>query len=225
VSVRGPSRATLVFVCANAIACGTLLAASDEHVGDDTDASSTQGADATGDVATGTGDGGATVQVDPGAIADASKADAGEAGFPAGSTIFAGTGHAYLVVVTSAGITWTAAKAEAEALGGHLVTITSDAENDFVHALAESVSGAWKFQNPNHFGPWVGAFQPAGSTEPNGGWRWVTAEPFFSKWHNGEPNDDGPEHFGHYYGYPNRTKLWADGPDTTRIVSYVVEFE
>src|SRR5215212_9187670 len=78
-------------------------------------------------------------------------------------------GHWYQVVV-SGPFTWYAARSYAESLvyagnRGHLATITSAAENEFILA------------NISEIELWIGAYQERGAPdywEPGGGWRWVT---------------------------------------------------
>jgi len=56
---------------------------------------------------------------------------------------------------------------------GHLVTITSEAENQF---LIDTFGVELKDR-------WIGSYQVDGSMEPNGGWRWVTGEPWdYTNW-------------------------------------------
>lgn len=100
------------------------------------------------------------------------------------------TDHAYEVVYTSA-MTFDQAKAYAEGLtlqgvAGHLVTITSQAEQDFVESLNAP-------QNA-----WIGAYQagyPLPDDESDGlhaadGWTWITGEPWaYTAWSANEPND------------------------------------
>jgi hypothetical protein len=94
----------------------------------------------------------------------------------------------------SDGLDWFAARARADARGGYLATVTSDAENNFVLLAASDIRG-WTILNgppPYCLGPWLGGFQPSDAVEPSGDWRWVTDEPWsFDKWwapaH--EPND------------------------------------
>jgi hypothetical protein len=69
-------------------------------------------------------------------------------------------GHSYYRSTGSA--TWTAAKTACENMGGHLVTISNTAENNFI--FNQWSSG------------WIGYYQDktgAFYTEPNGGWRWT----------------------------------------------------
>jgi len=98
-----------------------------------------------------------------------------------------GNGHLYQLVRTPRGesVDWFQAAAAASAMGGHLATIHSAAENEFVFALTGD-SSKW----PNYVGPWIGGFQPEGSCEPACGWRWVNGEPWdWTNWIPGEPND------------------------------------
>ena len=65
-------------------------------------------------------------------------------------------GHLYYLLTTN---TWTGAEAEAVSLGGHLITISDAAENDWVCTNFLNYAG----------GPralWIGLFQPPGSPEP-----------------------------------------------------------
>jgi len=97
-----------------------------------------------------------------------------------------------LVTIASEGITWTEANRRAIAAGGHLVTITSKAENDFVFALVDHPE-YWERMDkgPWMMGPWIGGVQAEGAREPDGGWQWVTGEPFaFTNWIPGDPNDN-----------------------------------
>ena len=88
-----------------------------------------------------------------------------------------GNGHWYEYVAGNE--TWTSARVDAagrtfDGLPGHLATLTSAAENDFI------------FQ---HFSPvqaWIGGYQDRNApdySEPAGGWRWVTGEPWvYTNW-------------------------------------------
>lgn len=140
-------------------------------------------------------------------------------------------GHRYLAVVEDAPISWLEAAQRAEALGGHLVTITSAEENDFVFGLVDTP----EFWSPNGLhGAWLGGYQPAGSAEPGGGWRWVTDEAFdFTAWNSGEPNEaGGGENALHFHIPNNLVPVWNDIRHDADIVdpdlafaSYVVEFD
>ncbi|HEX2750541.1 MAG TPA: lectin-like protein, partial [Verrucomicrobiales bacterium] len=90
-------------------------------------------------------------------------------------------GNAHLYQRLEVPMSWTEADATCRALGGHLATIDSEAENDFIYQTmaAEYVC-------------WLGARRHADST-----WRWTTGEPFeWTRWAAGEPsNTDNVENF------------------------------
>ena len=90
-------------------------------------------------------------------------------------------GHTYQVVTT--GLSFTDAKAAAEAVGGYLVIINSQAENDFVYGLLSNAGitttaadgGGAKYV-------WIGASDA--TTE--GAWQWVDGTALsFSNWGSG----------------------------------------
>lgn len=83
------------------------------------------------------------------------------------------TGHYYEGVTVPEGITWDEAKAQAEAMGGHLATLNSFGEATFV---------ATNFSE-NGSGPWIGARSDdpndiSGDGEEERTWGWVTGESF-----------------------------------------------
>ena len=94
-------------------------------------------------------------------------------------------GHYYELVTDE--VLWVDAKMAArgrlcQGMYGHLATITSESENNFI---VENVMGGVVTS------AYIGGFQPEGSPEPDGGWRWVTDEPFgYTNWGSGEPNDN-----------------------------------
>jgi len=139
-----------------------------------------------------------------------------------------------LVTIASEGITWTEANRRAIAAGGHLVTITSKAENDFVFALVDHPE-YWERMDkgPWMMGPWIGGVQAEGAREPDGGWQWVTGEPFaFTNWIPGDPNDNckasgAVNRICFYHGaHRSRSGLWCDAAiNSPYNVSYVIEFD
>jgi hypothetical protein len=111
-----------------------------------------------------------------------------------------GNSHWYLFVSDMAS-DWNASSRAANNLGGHLATISSPTENAFVFNHLNSIS-AWSPYGQR--GPFLGGYQNKTApdfSEPAGGWRWVTGEPWassnWSDFGNGEPNNDsggsGPE--------------------------------
>ncbi len=88
-------------------------------------------------------------------------------------------GHYYQLI--KAKLNWEEAKELCEELGGHLVTINSKAENDF---MVEITKG---FDNVNCI--WLGAYRDREAPK-NEQWKWITGEEFSYKyWRSGEPND------------------------------------
>jgi hypothetical protein len=102
-------------------------------------------------------------------------------------------GHLYLPVDT--GLRWHAAVSYCNDRGGYLVTVQSDAENEFVFRL-----------NP---GTWLGASDEA----REGVWVWANGEPWsYTHWYEGEPNNVG-ETGEHYLSYwDGSTTGWNDLP-------------
>lgn len=98
---------------------------------------------------------------------------------PAGWTAWpipAGNGHYYKILQPAT--TWTAAKTNAEVLGAHLVTITTEAEEQFVINTFLTGDNRLKVF-------WLGCSDA--QTEDT--FTWVTAEPFaYTNWKSGEPN-------------------------------------
>jgi hypothetical protein len=145
-----------------------------------------------------------------------------------------GNGHWYLGCAANESITWSDARGAAAARGGHLATITDDAEYGFVRDQAGNPT-LWIDRS----GPWIGGFQDRGSnsfSEPAGGWRWVTDEAWFPRWGLGEPNNvGGLEDYLHFISascsdpIPNR--MLNDFPDASSIhpcapipVGYIIEW-
>jgi hypothetical protein len=107
-------------------------------------------------------------------------------------------GHTYYLLSASS---WSSAEAEAVALGGHLVTISSQAENDFVFNRF-TASGTLDRNL------WIGLSDAA----QEGSFTWVSGEPVtFTYWISTEPNNsfnfDGvypgqDEDYVHILSYP-----------------------
>lgn len=168
-----------------------------------------------------------------------------------------GNGHFYEVVLAdqpvsyvgdsdySGGVTWTDARDAATAKGGWLVDITSAEENAFVEGLV--VPGQhpeyWfteKGPYPCQMGPWIGGFQPTGSPEPAGNWKWVTGESFmdaggsptqYNDWYWDQPGNHCPQLGGipedalhlYYRPYEHRPVGWNDYPSSTVTNGYIIE--
>ncbi len=95
-------------------------------------------------------------------------------------------GHWYEVVAPSGGLNWASADQAARArtwmsIPGHLATITSQEEQDFIAALLGATNC------------WLAGYQDPASSAPAADWHWQTSEAWsYTHWQPGEPND--------YYG-------------------------
>ncbi|MCA2719621.1 Calx-beta domain-containing protein [Microcystis sp. M169S2] len=100
----------------------------------------------------------------------------------------------YLTTAT----TWTDAQAQAQAVGGNLVTINDAAENQF---LVNAFGGSELF--------WIGLNDVA----QEGVFKWINGEPVtYTNWNSGEPNNYGNEDYVHFnWGSSGR---WNDIPNS-----------
>lgn len=109
-------------------------------------------------------------------------------------------GHSYYRSTSS--MTWTSAKIACQNMGGHLVTMNSSAENNFVFSTWPS--------------GWIGFTDEV----VEGQWGWVTNEPVtYTNWNPGEPNNAGNEDYAQFVSGGR----WNDLPNTS--LPYVIEFE
>lgn len=144
-----------------------------------------------------------------------------------------GNGHFYEVVVAD-GISWNAARIAAEeklfeGRQGHLATLTSAAEDNFVDMLRDQTPGINNGDGENPFLDselWVGGVQPAGVENPADGWEWINDEgPFgYTNWLEGEPNDAGGAESHLAIGLFNLDG-WNDEGNLDGIWGYVVEWD
>ena len=123
-----------------------------------------------------------------------------------------GVTHYYeAVYVASGNLNWYQTAYLAQDAGGYLASITSEVENTFVFNLVSDEKYFWSFpiDGPHYgvsIGPFLGGYQPEGSPEPAGGWRWLSGEPWsYTNWcknlddgvidkdprPNDQPNDSG----------------------------------
>ncbi|MBL9145948.1 MAG: protein kinase [Verrucomicrobiaceae bacterium] len=86
--------------------------------------------------------------------------------------IFAGNGHRYQFVPGA--FIWTEAEANAKSMGGHLATLTSQEENDWVWQTFSPWLPSQLTNSRSARGWWIGGLQDT----PEKPWRWVTGEPF-----------------------------------------------
>lgn len=112
-------------------------------------------------------------------------------------------------------------------MGGYLATAPSAIENDYIFSLVSDPL-FWVGSGSDFAGPFLGGFQLPNSPEPDGGWQWVTGEPFdFTNWAPGEePNNwMGREDKLQLFGKGQIASTWNDTlPETARL-GFVVEWE
>ena len=107
--------------------------------------------------------------------------------------------------------TWAACEAAAEALGGHLATLTSPAEQSFVY---DTFKGLGPF--------WIGLTD----AKIEGTFVWVTGERFnYAHWAPGEPNQDGDEDCVEVYTPGSAVPAFWNDFACTNNLSGVAEIE
>ena len=122
-------------------------------------------------------------------------------------------GNAYELITAS--LNWDDARAAAEArtyggAPGHLATITSPGEDNFIFNAFDPTLSSW-----------IGGIQPLGNVEPAGGWTWITGEGFaYTHWIAGQPDN---------LQDANALLLtgggWSDEPRTQINARYLVEYK
>ncbi len=128
--------------------------------------------------------------------------------------------NTYIAVLATNGITWTAAEALAVAMGGHLASVTSQAENQFIYSLTTSDSSLWMpAGTQSGIGPWLGGYKQ------NNSWCWSDGTAFsYSNWSWGEPNNYGgiEAYIELYSGDTPMADFWNDAPNDTTGSPYHV---
>jgi hypothetical protein len=117
-------------------------------------------------------------------------------------------GHRYRLVLRES--TWEDAQKHCEELGGHLASVTSQAESEVVSDLVLKAG----------VDAWIGATD----AQKEAVWKWVTGEPFdFTNWYKGEPNNKhNDEHCAMVCGWTGTQ--WNDYSGNT-IRPYVCEWD
>lgn len=109
-----------------------------------------------------------------------------------------GNGHWYQGVPGQH--TWDSAAALAEQRGGYLATVTDAEEHAFLTATSLTDPDLFYL----NWGPHIGGFQDTDASdfqEPDGGWRWITGEPFdWSDWGGCGPDNYGGNQNNLQYG-------------------------
>ncbi len=100
--------------------------------------------------------------------------------FAADATFLPATQHCYLVDTEPR--TFALAQAHCKSLDAHLITLSSEAENDF----------AWSIHAEEH---WIGTKDGKAPKQPGvGTYTWITDEPFdYTNWSPDQPNASGTE--------------------------------
>ncbi|MCZ6572206.1 MAG: lectin-like protein [Planctomycetota bacterium] len=99
---------------------------------------------------------------------------------------------------------------------GHLATVTSLPEHEFLISTFAD----------RDFGLWLGGIQAPGSTEPGGGWGWITGEPFaFTIWNPSEPNNAQGEEERIELRSEGAFRGWNDQFSLDTNSGYIVEWE
>ena len=158
-----------------------------------------------------------------------------------GTPVLGPDGH-YYEVVSHADVTWAHANSTASGLTylgvtGHLATITSQGENDFLDSIRQPILLDQQDAHGNYIPSakaeaWIGGSQPAGAH-----WEWVTGEapnpipptgqspfPNYANWQGGEPNDLGGEDQITLGRYVDGT--WNDSKvGNGNIGGYIIEYD
>ncbi|MCW3098800.1 MAG: mucD 8 [Chthonomonadaceae bacterium] len=144
-------------------------------------------------------------------------------------TLNPANGHWYGAVFLDYSVSWTEAKAAAETMvykgrHGHLVTITSAAESEFViRTFPKAIDG----------NPWLGAYKDTRAPDyrnPAAGWHWITGEPWqYTNWLDSEPNgNQGGAHsdFLQFWGHGRWNDQGNTPPNAIDAVKVIlVEFD
>jgi hypothetical protein len=113
-------------------------------------------------------------------------------------------GHLYEVLIDTEA-TWDQAKAQAEALGGHLVTITSAEEQEFIEYLlvtSSAQTGAY----------WIGLIE----TTTEGIYTWDNGESLsYVNWYPGQPDNA----LGQFGGENRGHIVWAVEPEASHFAN------
>ncbi|MBR1486134.1 MAG: hypothetical protein IJ597_02635, partial [Synergistaceae bacterium] len=114
--------------------------------------------------------------------------------------------HSYKILEEK--LTWEQAEARCEALGGHLLTITSKAEQNFIESMLSS-------SNADSY--WLGA-----KADEDGVWHWVTDEVFEKQYENFDENQ--PDGSGNYLQITVGSSVtWDDVEDAS--VGFICEWD
>ena len=132
------------------------------------------------------------------------------------SAVFTFSGHRYQLITEK--FKWDAAKAKAESMGGHLATITSKGEYDWLWGSILSKRKKTEL-DPNGERSFIGAIQ---RNPPDGPWEWVTGEPYsYQSWMGNFPNDKNNS----VKVATLQSKGWDDVTQNYEALSFLVEWD
>ena len=118
-------------------------------------------------------------------------------------------GHYYQIFNNK--VSWSEANRLCKEKGGHLATITSQGEQDFIDSLNSSRSRLW-----------IGGYRSSGTS---GDWRWITGEAWsYTNWRIGEPNNSS-----NVKSNENRAAVWPSAwndlnDDSSEQGGYICEW-
>lgn len=114
-------------------------------------------------------------------------------------------GHAYKLY--DIGCKWTEAQAQCEKLGGHLVTVTSRKEHNFLKKMCGDRINRYC---------WIGGYKSGGK------WKWITGESWgYTAWSDGQPNDSGGGGYALMENWKDIDSPWTwDDQNDTGISPY-----
>lgn len=115
-------------------------------------------------------------------------------------------------------LTWEQAKTYCETLGGHLATVNSEQEFDFLkNFVADGAKDSYLLGGTD--------------IQTEGQWKWITDEPFvadaWQPWNDGEPNNGQGSYEEDYIEIYKATGKWNDfmGVSANKTCGFICEFE
>ncbi len=126
-------------------------------------------------------------------------------------------GHSYEFVAED--MTWPEAREACIKRGGHLVTVTSQEEQEYLKSMFLNINGS-------DVGGWLGAYSDGAYGGEKNDWRWVTGEQwFYTNWDANEPsNSRGEEWFAHFWKEMTWNDVAYDDPKNSQF-GYICEYD